>query len=67
MELSDLTVALMDECTNSSCPVMKATDEWVFLCANHTSPNECDAISYAIHTLDGANALLNNEKHFPSR
>ena len=46
---------------------MKATDEWVFLCANHAAPNECNAISYIIHTLDGANALLNNEKHFPSR
>ena len=67
LELTDLTVAIMPECTHAACPQMKATDEWVFLCANHASPNECDAMSYTIHTLDGACSLLNSEKHFPSR
>lgn len=38
---------------------MKATDEWLYLCAAHKAPKECCAIDYIIHTLDGTAALLN--------
>jgi hypothetical protein len=46
---------------------MKATDEWLYLCAAHKTPKECCAIDYIIHTLDGTAALLNSDKYFPSR
>lgn len=46
---------------------MKATDEWLYLCAAHKNPKECCAIDYIIHTLDGTAALLNSDKCFPSR
>uniref|UniRef100_A0A6U6A1S7 Uncharacterized protein n=2 Tax=Guillardia theta TaxID=55529 RepID=A0A6U6A1S7_GUITH len=44
---------------------MKATDEWMYLCAAHKQPQECSAIDYIIHTLDGTCALLNSNKWFP--
>jgi hypothetical protein len=37
------------------------------LCAAHKTPMECPAIDYSRHTLDGAAALLNSTKYFPSR
>eukprot|EP00048_Salpingoeca_helianthica_P007361 m.109517 g.109517 ORF g.109517 m.109517 type:complete len:251 (+) comp14310_c0_seq1:1253-2005(+) len=67
LELNDLAVVLEPECTATSCPQMKATDEWLYLCAAHKSPKECSAISYIYHTLDGATSFLNNEKLFPNR
>lgn len=67
MELNDLAVALEKECTAASCPQMKATDEWLYLCAAHKQPQECNAMSYIYHTLDGAASFLNNEKLFPNR
>jgi hypothetical protein len=38
LELTRLTVALgAGGCTVASCPQMKATDEWLYLCAAHKS------------------------------
>eukprot|EP00002_Diphylleia_rotans_P012005 TRINITY_DN2356_c0_g2_i1.p1 TRINITY_DN2356_c0_g2~~TRINITY_DN2356_c0_g2_i1.p1 ORF type:complete len:210 (-),score=34.47 TRINITY_DN2356_c0_g2_i1:114-743(-) len=67
LELSSFVVHLDDVCTGSSCPKMKATNEYEFLCAAHKSPQECCAIDYMIHTLDGTAALLNSNRWFPSR
>jgi hypothetical protein len=46
---------------------MNATQSWIFLCASHKNPKECPAIEYTVHTLDGASALLNSNRYFPSR
>eukprot|EP00033_Pygsuia_biforma_P003221 GCRY01003533.1.p1 GENE.GCRY01003533.1~~GCRY01003533.1.p1 ORF type:complete len:212 (+),score=15.93 GCRY01003533.1:109-744(+) len=67
-ELNSLIVLLGDVCNKETCPQMKATDEWVYLCAGHSkAPQECCAIDYSVHTIDGATALLNSNKFFPSR
>jgi hypothetical protein len=65
IELSAFAVYLSSVCDNTSCPQMKATDEWMYLCAAHKQPQECSAIDYIIHTLDGTAALLNSNKWFP--
>ena len=68
LELSHLAVMLEEcGCNPESCPKMKATAEWMFLCAAHKETQECSAIDYICHTLDGAAALLNSNKYFPSR
>ncbi len=36
MELTALAVYLNDHCTKNTCPQMKATDEWMYLCAGNT-------------------------------
>jgi hypothetical protein len=46
---------------------MKATDEWLYLCASHKDPQECSAIDYMTHTLDHAQSLIHNNKNFTSR
>ncbi|KAF9428843.1 hypothetical protein BGZ94_000791 [Podila epigama] len=66
LELNYLIVQVEPECTPETCPEMRA-EEWIYYCATHPSPRECCAIDYLTHTLDGASALLNNSKHFPSR
>lgn len=66
-ELNQLVVNLMGICTPSTCPKMKATDEWLYLCASHKTPQECSAIDYMTHTLDHATSLLHNNKNFASR
>ncbi|KAJ6222739.1 hypothetical protein RDWZM_001284 [Blomia tropicalis] len=67
LELNRLTVKLQAECNPESCSQMTATEQWIFLCAAHKAPKECPAIDYTRHTLDGAAALLNSNKYFPSR
>lgn len=67
LELNRLVVDLAEVCTTSACPVMKATDEWVYLCAAHRQPQECSAMDYTLHTLDGTSALLNSFTLFPLR
>lgn len=67
LELNKLTVKLQAECNQESCSQMTATEQWIFLCAAHKAPKECPAIDYTRHTLDGAAALLNSNKYFPSR
>ena len=46
---------------------MKATEEWLLLCACHPKTQECPAIDYMIQNLDYASSLLTNTKYFPSR
>ncbi len=46
---------------------MKATDEWLYLCASHKAPQECSAIDYMIHSLDHATGIIHNNKNFNSR
>ena len=65
IELSHFAVYLGSVCNQTSCPQMKATDEWMYLCAAHKQPQECSAVDYIIHTLDGTAALLNSNKWFP--
>lgn len=67
MELNRLAVRLQAECTPETCSQMTATEQWIFLCAAHKTPQECPAIDYTRHTLDGAACLLNSSKYFPSR
>jgi len=67
LELNQIVVLFDPVCTDATCPQMKATDEWLYLCAAHKNPKECCAIDYIIHTLDGTAALLNSDKWFPSR
>uniref|UniRef100_A0A0R3RLZ7 MOB-like protein phocein n=1 Tax=Elaeophora elaphi TaxID=1147741 RepID=A0A0R3RLZ7_9BILA len=67
MQLNGLTLLLQDECKPDVCVQMTATEQWIFLCAAHKNPKECSAIDYTRHTLDGAAALLNSNKYFPSR
>jgi len=67
MELNQIVVLFDPVCTDATCPQMKATDEWLYLCAAHKNPKECCAIDYIIHTLDGTAALLNSDQWFPSR
>ena len=66
LELHHLVVALESVCTAETCPEMKA-DEWLYLCAAHPQPQNCCAMDYTFHTLDGATSLLNSNKYFPSR
>ncbi len=67
MELNGLAVLLQSECHPETCTQMTATEQWIFLCAAHKTPQECPAIDYTRHTLDGAACLLNSNKYFPSR
>ncbi|KAJ3327690.1 hypothetical protein HDU76_011306 [Blyttiomyces sp. JEL0837] len=66
LQLNQLVVLLAPECTPQTCNEMKA-GEWQYLCAAHQSPQTCAAMDYIVHTLDGATALLNSNKYFPSR
>lgn len=68
LQLNQLVCQLLqnEECTQERCTEMKA-GEWLYLCATHAQPQNCSAIDYALHTLDGATALLNNSKYFKSR
>ncbi|KAJ0391761.1 hypothetical protein P43SY_002454 [Pythium insidiosum] len=66
-ELNVLVAKLDGVCTRESCVVMKATDDWVFLCAAHKAPKECCAFEYIIHTMDNVNTLLTSSRVFPSR
>ncbi|VDM50311.1 unnamed protein product [Toxocara canis] len=61
------SVLFQEECKPDICVQMTATEQWIFLCAAHKNPKECSAIDYTRHTLDGAAALLNSNKYFPSR
>ncbi|EKX34502.1 hypothetical protein GUITHDRAFT_80504, partial [Guillardia theta CCMP2712] len=63
VELSSLAVNLRYVCTAETCPQMKATEEWMYLCAARKQPQASNSsIDYIIHTLDGTCALLNSNK-----
>lgn len=67
LDLTHWVVSLQKECSRESCPEMRAA-EWLFICAAHTSEeSQCCAMEYVQHTLDGATALLNSPRYFPSR
>ncbi|KAL7746301.1 hypothetical protein RI367_008372 [Sorochytrium milnesiophthora] len=66
LELNYLVTMLEEECNATTCPDMKA-NSWQYLCAAHEVPQNCVAIDYSVHTLDGATALLNSNKFFGSR
>jgi len=40
LETNLLIVQLQGECTAQSCPKMKATDDWLYLCAVHKDTQE---------------------------
>ncbi|KAF8457801.1 Mob1/phocein, partial [Terfezia claveryi] len=66
-DLNHLIVALLqDNCTNKTCPQMRAS-EWQYLCAVHDPPQSCCAIDYSCHTLDHAATILTSSRYFPSR
>lgn len=67
MQLNRLAAKLQECCQPDICNQMTATEQWIFLCAAHKQPNECPAIDYTHHTLDGAASMLNSNKYFPSR
>lgn len=67
LELNSMAVRLQNECEPAVCTKMMATEQWIFLCAAHGEPKECSALDYTLHTLHGASALLNSNKHFDSR
>lgn len=64
-ELNTLATEVSHVCHSACCPVMNATKDWQYLCAAHKKPQECCAIDYIFHTIDGTAALLNNSKVFP--
>ncbi|KAL1921009.1 uncharacterized protein VTP21DRAFT_11644 [Calcarisporiella thermophila] len=66
LELTQFIALLAPECTKETCPEMRAV-EWLYLCSAHTTPQNCCAIDYMVHTLDGATTLLNSNRYFPSR
>eukprot|EP00754_Rhynchopus_humris_P005532 Rhum_TRINITY_DN12755_c0_g1::Rhum_TRINITY_DN12755_c0_g1_i1::g.54190::m.54190 len=65
--LNKLVVHLAGVCTPKSCPKMTASSEWLFLCACHKQPQECPAVDYAFHTLDGAAIVLHSTKFFSDK
>eukprot|EP01016_Furgasonia_blochmanni_P019975 TRINITY_DN2223_c0_g1_i4.p1 TRINITY_DN2223_c0_g1~~TRINITY_DN2223_c0_g1_i4.p1 ORF type:complete len:263 (-),score=15.00 TRINITY_DN2223_c0_g1_i4:171-959(-) len=67
LELNLLVTQLKGVCTPASCPTMKATEDWLYRCAVHKSPQECSAIDYMIHNLDQATSILQNVKIYSSR
>eukprot|EP01012_Entosiphon_sulcatum_P019887 TRINITY_DN24851_c0_g1_i2.p1 TRINITY_DN24851_c0_g1~~TRINITY_DN24851_c0_g1_i2.p1 ORF type:complete len:217 (-),score=32.38 TRINITY_DN24851_c0_g1_i2:154-804(-) len=67
LQLNHFVVKLSPVCTQQTCPKMKATDEWLFLCACHKAPQECSAMDYSLHTMDGAATVLNSQRYFSAR
>lgn len=63
IDFNPLIVWMEKEC---KCKEMNSNLN-TFLCAAHSTPNPCNAMDYCRHTLDGAIALLNSNKAFPSR
>ncbi|KPV72455.1 uncharacterized protein RHOBADRAFT_55920 [Rhodotorula graminis WP1] len=61
--------ALERVCTPATCPSMTTTPSWLFVCAAHATPPSppCSAMSYMLHTSEGAQALLTSQRYFPSR
>ncbi|KTW28082.1 hypothetical protein T552_01943 [Pneumocystis carinii B80] len=67
VDLNMLVVGMLeDSCSPEKCPEMRA-NEWQYLCACHSPPQECVPIDYILHTLDNTSALLCSDKYFPSK
>lgn len=67
LETNLLIVQLKGVCTKESCPLMKATEDWLYKCSAHKEPQDCPAIDYMIHNLDKASSALNSSKMLSSR
>ena len=67
IEFNLLLVALAGICTPETCPKMTASNDWQYLCSAHRKPQECAAIDYMTHTIDGSTALLTVACPFSSR
>lgn len=67
IEFNFLIVSLGSECTPETCPKMTASNEWQYLCASHRKPQDCAAIDYMTHTIDGSTALLTTARSFANR
>jgi hypothetical protein len=65
-QLNALIIPLQLICDPNVCTEMKA-GEFQYLCAAHQAPQNCSALDYTIHTVDGSIALLNSNKFFQSR
>ena len=50
-----------------TCPKMKATDTWLYLCACHKKPMNCSAIDYMIHSLDHATSTMQDPRNFENK
>jgi hypothetical protein len=69
LETNLLIVQLKGRCTKESCPKMKVTEDWLYICSVHKDtkdPPECPAIDYMIHNLDLMSSSLNSSKLFSS-
>ncbi|ORX97999.1 Mob1/phocein [Basidiobolus meristosporus CBS 931.73] len=66
LEMNYLLVLLQEECVDGNCIYMYIEESVVF-CGAHSTPQECCPMNYAVHNLDRVTALLNSDKHFPSR
>ena len=67
IEFNLLLVSLIGVCTPETCPKMTASNDWQYLCSAHRKPQECAAIDYTTHTIDGSTALLTVACPFSSR
>eukprot|EP00916_Digyalum_oweni_P014725 GHVL01024118.1.p1 GENE.GHVL01024118.1~~GHVL01024118.1.p1 ORF type:complete len:376 (+),score=45.32 GHVL01024118.1:55-1182(+) len=67
IEFNQLILFLQNSCTVDTCPKMTASHEWQFLCATHCRPQDCAAMDYMIHSLEGSTALLSSMRSFPKR
>eukprot|EP00770_Monocercomonoides_exilis_P003709 MONOS_3690.1-p1 / transcript=MONOS_3690.1 / gene=MONOS_3690 / organism=Monocercomonoides_exilis_PA203 / gene_product=MOB1 / transcript_product=MOB1 / location=Mono_scaffold00089:112507-113181(-) / protein_length=160 / sequence_SO=supercontig / SO=protein_coding / is_pseudo=false len=67
MEIGQLAGELDTICTIQTCPKMKATNEWQFLCSSHPKATECCAIDYTTHTIEAILSLLDSRQLFPNR
>jgi hypothetical protein len=65
-DIGFLLAELNEECNPKSCPEMRVTDQFHFLCAAHVGTKNCSAIDYSTHTLEGVVSLLNNAQAFPN-
>ena len=46
LEMNLLVTQLKGICTSQTCPKMKATEEWLFVCAAHKKPQEVIIFSH---------------------
>jgi hypothetical protein len=57
-----LAIQLIGNCSSgfAYCSNMNVTSDWVFLCASHSKPSDCSALSYIIHTISTCISLMLN-------
>eukprot|EP00871_Galdieria_phlegrea_P000081 jgi/Galph1/1073/GphlegSOOS_G5878.1 len=62
VQLNCFACFLGEVCNYNTCPQMSATKDVLYLCAAHERAQECCAIDYISHCLDGATSLLTSEE-----